>query len=162
MSKQILSIWVENRTGVMGKVAGLFSDMEINIDSIAVGDTESEGISRITITLNGDDDMANRIISELHKIVNIVKIKKLSEKDAVIRELAFIMVEASEDKRSNIVTLVEIFRAAIVDIGANTITIAICDEAVKIQALKDLLHSYGIREIVQSGVVAIDRDIKRA
>ena len=161
MQKHIISIWVENQTGVLSRIAGLFSEMGSNIDSLAVGVTEKTDVSRMTLVANGSDELVDSILSNLNKITSLIKIKKISEKESVLRELALIMVEAQEAKRSDIINIVEIFRAQIVDVGFGTMTVEVCGDAEKIQAIEDLLHPFGIREIVRTGTIAIDRGNRR-
>ncbi|MCX7923078.1 MAG: acetolactate synthase small subunit [Clostridia bacterium] len=161
MKKHILSVWVENHAGVLSQVSGLFGEMGFNIDSLAVGVTERFDITRMTIVADGTEEMMDAIISKLHQITNLVKVKKITEGEAVLRELALIMVDAPEARRSDIIHIVEIFRAQIVDVGYCTMTIEMSGETDKIQALEDLLHPFGIREIVRTGTIAIDRGIRR-
>lgn len=162
MKKHILSVWVENQAGVLSRVAALFSEMGSNIDSLAVGITELSDVARMTIVANGSDEIVDAIISELHKIANLKKVKKIMECEAVLRELALIMVEAPEAKRSDIINIVEIFRAQIVDVGLNTMTVEISGDKDKILAIEDLLRPFGIREAVRTGTIAIDRGNRRA
>lgn len=162
MKKHILSIWVENQAGVLSKVAALFGGMNFNIDSVAVGTTEKDEVARMTIVASGNDETLDSIISELQKITNLVKVKKINEKESVLRELALIMVDALENRRSDIINIVEIFRAQIVDVGLNTMTVEISGDNDKVQAIEDLLHPFGIREIVRTGTIAIDRGVRRA
>ena len=161
MSKNVLSVWVENQAGVLSRVAGLFSEMGFNIDSLAVGVTERSDVSRMTIVADGDDELVDCIISKLNKITNLIKIKKIAQSESVLRELALIMVDAPEAKRSAIINIVEIFRAQIVDVGYSTMTVEISGDSDKIQAIEDLLHPFGIREIVRTGTIAIDRGSRR-
>jgi acetolactate synthase-1/3 small subunit len=162
MKKHILSVWVENQAGVLSKVAALFGEMGFNIDSLAVGTTERSDVSRMTIVANGSDELAESIISSLNKITNLIKVKKITEKESVLRELALMMLDAPEAKRSDIINIVEIFRAQIVDVGYNTMTVEVSGDADKVQAIEDLLRPFGIREIVRTGTIAIDRGVRRA
>lgn len=161
MKKHILSVWVENQAGVLSKISVLFGDMGFNIDSLAVGVTENSKIARITIVVDGTDEMVAAIISKLNHITNLIKVKEITEKEAVLRELALILVDAPETRRSEIINIVDIFRAQIVDVGYCTMTIEISGDKDKLQALEDLLHPFGIREIVRTGTIAIDRAIRR-
>ena len=161
MKKNILSVWVENQTGVLSRVAALFGEMGFNIDSLAVGVTERVDVSRITIVTEGSTEMMEAIISKLNQITSLVKVKNITEGESVLRELALIMVEAPESRRADIINIVDIFRAQIVDVGYCTMTIEISGEKDKVQALEDLLHPFGIREIVRTGTIAIDRGIRR-
>jgi len=161
MKRHVLSVWVENQAGVLSKIAALFGQMKANIDSLAVGVTERSDVSRMTIVVSGSDEMVDSIFSELQKVINLIKIKKITEKESVLRELALIMVDAPEEKRSNIINIVEIFRASIVDVGLSTITVEISGDEDKIHAIEDLLRPFGIREIVRTGTIAIDRGKRR-
>lgn len=161
MKKNIISIWVENQAGVLSKITALFSETGFNIDSLAVGVTERQEISRVTIVTKGNDEMMEAIISKMNQITSLVKVKKITEGESVLRELALIMVEAPEQKRSDIINIVEIFRAQIVDVGYCTMTVEVSGDSDKIQALEDLLHPFGIREIVRTGTIAIDRGTRR-
>ncbi|PKM96254.1 MAG: acetolactate synthase small subunit [Firmicutes bacterium HGW-Firmicutes-1] len=157
MKKQIFSIWVENQAGVLSRVAAIFGETGLNIDSLAVGTTENSQVSRITIVTEGEEDSLDHVISKMNEITNLIKVKKITEGLSVLRELALIMVEAPEAKRQDILTLAEIFRAEIVDVGIRTMTIEISGGEDKIQAMEDLLRPFGIREIVRTGTIAIDR-----
>lgn len=157
MKKQIFSIWVENQAGVLSKVAAIFGESGLNIDSLAVGTTENSQVSRITIVTEGEDDSLDHVISKMNGLTNLIKVKNITEGTSVLRELALIMVEAPEAKRQDIITLAEIFRAEIVDVGMRTMTIEISGSNDKIQAIEDLLKPFGIREIVRTGTIAIDR-----
>ena len=161
MKKNIISVWVENQAGVLSRVTALFGETGFNIDSLAVGITERFDVSRITIVTEGNEEMMEAIISKLNQITSLIKVKKITEGESVLRELALIMVEAPEARRSDIINIVEIFRAQIVDVGYNTMTVEISGDQDKIHALEDLLHPFGIREIVRTGTIAIDRGIRR-
>ena len=162
MKKHIFSVWVENHAGVLSRVAALFGELGFNIDSLAVGVTENSIVARMTIVVDGNDEMVEAIKSKLQKITNLIKVKEIIENEAVLRELALIMVDALETRRSDIINIVEIFRAQIVDVGYNTMTIEVSGSSDKIQALEDLLHPFGIREIVRTGTIAIDRGMRRS
>lgn len=157
MNKQIYSIWVENQAGVLSKVAALFGNTGLNIDSLAVGTTENSSISRITIVTEGTDDSLEAVISKMNEITNLIKVKKITDDSSLLRELALIMVEAPEAKRQSIINIAEIFRAQIVDVGLRTMTLEISGGKDKLQAIEDILRPIGIREIVRTGVIAIDR-----
>lgn len=161
MKKHILSVWVENQKGVLSKVSLLFGEMGFNIDSLAVGVTENIDVARMTVVADGTDEMLEAITSKLIKISNLVKVKEITEKEAILRELALISVDAPEMKRAEIINIVDIFKAQIVDVGYCTMTIEFSGDKDKLQALEDLLHPFGIREIVRTGTIAIDRAIRR-
>lgn len=161
MKKHILSIWVENQVGILSRVIVLFGEAGINIDSLAVGVTESSIVTRITVVAEANDEMLASIISKMNQITNLIKVKEISEGEFVLRELALLMVDAPVEKRSDIINIVEIFRAQIVDVGYCTMTIEISGDKDKVQAMEDLLYPFGIREIVRTGMIAIDRGSRR-
>ncbi|WPX09258.1 acetolactate synthase small subunit [Anaerocellum danielii] len=158
--KYTLSVLVENHPGVLSRVAGLFSRRGFNIDSLAVGVTEDPTISRMTIVVNGDDYIVEQVTKQLNKLIDVIKIKKLNPKEAVERELALIKVNANSQTRSDIIQITEIFRANIVDVSKETLTIEISGDEDKIEALIELLKQYGIREVVRTGLIAIERGTK--
>ncbi|ADQ03945.1 acetolactate synthase, small subunit [Caldicellulosiruptor owensensis OL] len=158
--KYTLSVLVENHPGVLSRVAGLFSRRGFNIDSLAVGVTEDPTISRMTIVVNGDDYIVEQVTKQLNKLIDVIKIKKLNPKEAVERELALIKVNANSQTRSDIIQITEIFRANIVDVSKETLTIEISGDEDKIEALIELLKQYGIREVVRTGLIAIERGNK--
>jgi len=158
--KYTLSVLVENHPGVLSRVAGLFSRRGFNIDSLAVGVTEDPTISRMTIVVNGDDYIVEQVTKQLNKLIDVIKVKKLNPKEAVERELALIKVNANSQTRSDIIQITEIFRANIVDVSKETLTIEISGDEDKIEALIELLKQYGIREVVRTGLIAIERGNK--
>lgn len=160
MAKHTLSVLVENHAGVLSRVAGLFSRRGFNIESLAVGVTENPEISRMTIVVDGDDYTVEQVSKQLNKLIDVIKLKKLDEKDSVSRELALIKVAATASTRAEIVQLVEIFRAKIVDVSKNTLTIEISGDTKKVSALEELLRQFGIKEIVRTGTIAIERGNK--
>lgn len=160
MAKHTLSILVENHAGVLSRVAGLFSRRGFNIDSLAVGVTENPEISRMTIVVDGDDYTVEQVSKQLNKLIDVIKVKQLDSSDAVSRELALIKVEATASTRSEIIQIVEIFRAKIVDISKNTLTIEISGGIEKVSALEEMLRQFGIKEIVRTGSIAIERGNK--
>lgn len=160
MAKHILSVLVENHPGVLSRVAGLFSRRGFNIDSLAVGVTENPDISRMTIVVDGDDYTVEQVSKQLNKLIDVIKIKQLNKEDSVVRELALIKVAANANTRSEIIQIVEIFRANIVDVSKNTLTIEISGGSSKVSALEDMLRQFGIKEIVRTGTIAIERGNK--
>ncbi|MEN6314910.1 MAG: acetolactate synthase small subunit [Clostridiaceae bacterium] len=157
MANQIFSIWVENQMGVLSKVAAIFGEAGLNIDSVAVGNTEKTAVSRITIVTDGSEESVATLISKMNECTNLVKVKRITDDSSVQRELALIMVEAPEAKRQDIITIADIFRGQVVDVGLRTMTLEISGTPDKIQAMDDLLRPFGIREIVRTGIIAIDR-----
>lgn len=160
MGKHILSVLVENQAGVLSRVAGLFSRRGFNIDSLAVGVTEDPEVSRITIVVDGDEYTLDQVNKQLNKLIDVIKLKQLNNLDSVSRELALIKVNASELTRAEIIQIVGIFRAKIVDVSKSTLTIEISGGTDKVAALEDMLRQFGIREIVRTGTIAIERGNK--
>lgn len=160
MAKHTLSVLVENHAGVLSRVAGLFSRRGFNIDSLAVGITEDPAVSRMTIVVDGDEYVVEQVGKQLNKLVDVIKIKQLDDHDSVSRELALIKVAANAGTRSEIMQIVEVFRAKIVDISKNTLTIEISGGLDKVAALEDMLKQFGIKEIVRTGMIALERGNK--
>lgn len=160
MAKHTLSVLVENHAGVLSRVAGLFSRRGFNIDSLAVGVTENPEISRMTIVVDGDEYTVEQVSKQLNKLIDVIKIKQLEKSDSVSRELALIKVNATTATRSEIIQIVEIFRANIVDVSKNTLTIEASGGTDKVAALEDMLRQFGIKEIVRTGMIAIERGNK--
>lgn len=160
MSKHILSVLVENHPGVLSRVSGLFSRRGFNIDTLAVGITENPEVSRITIVVDGDDYTVEQVCKQLNKLIDVIKIKLLDKEMAISRELALIKVVATEKSRSEIIQIVEIFRAKIVDVARATLVIEISGASEKIEALIDLVRPFGLKEIVRTGTIAIERGSK--
>ncbi len=157
MSKHVLSVLVENRPGVLARVAGLFSRRGFNIDSLAVGETDEPTISRMTIVVDAVDKPLEQITKQLYKLVNVLKISDLDPRESVQRELVLMKVSASPSTRAEIIETANIFRANIVDVSKSTLTLEITGTEDKIEALKDLLKPYGIKEFVRTGLVALAR-----
>lgn len=160
MAKHILSVLVGNHAGVLSRVVGLFSRRGFNIESLAVGVTEDQDVSRITIVVDGDEYTLDQVSKQLNKLIDVIKLKKLDKHDSVSRELALIKVNATAATRSEIIQIVEIFRANIVDVSKSTLTIEISGGTDKVAALEDMLRQFGIREIVRTGTIAIERGNK--
>lgn len=152
-----LSILVENQAGVLSKISGLFSRRGYNIDSITVGTTNDSNVSRITIVANGDEYVVEQIEKQLNKLIPVIKVKRLSDGDFISRELILIKVHCPAAKRSEIILTAEIMQAKIVDVAQSCVTVEYCECTSRIETLIDLLKPYGIREIVRTGTVAIDR-----
>lgn len=157
--KHVLAILVENRPGVLSKVAGLFSRRGFNIDSLAVGETENSAISRITITLTGDEYVVEQLSKQLNKLIDVIKVSNIDE-DSVARELILIKVHATPITRNEIVEIVNIFRQKIVDITKSSVTVEATGDVKKVGALIEMLRDFGIKEVVRTGMIAIDRGSK--
>ncbi|MDW7672423.1 MAG: acetolactate synthase small subunit [Bacillota bacterium] len=156
MNKHILAILVENRPSVLSKVVGLFSRRGFNIHSLAVGVTEDPDISRITIVADGDEYILEQISKQLNKLIDVIKVSDISQ-DSIARELALIKVHATPSNRHEIVEIVNIFREKIVDITKNSVTIQVSGDSKKIAGLEDMLRDFGIKEMVRTGMIAVDR-----
>lgn len=152
-----LSILVENQAGVLSKISGLFSRRGFNIDSLAVGVTNDPNVSRITIIANGDEYVVEQLEKQLNKLIPVIKVKRLNEGDFISRELILIKVHCVAAKRAEIIQTAEIMQAKIVDVAPSCVTVEYCECANRVNTLIDLLKPYGIREIVRTGTIAIDR-----
>ena len=157
MSKHTLSVLVENKPGVLARVASLFSRRGFNIDSLAVGETEHPGISRMTIVVNVEDSPLEQVTKQLNKLVNVLKIVELDPASSVQRELLLVKVRADLSTRSHVLETVQLFRAKVVDVAPDTVTIEATGTPDKLAALLRVLEPFGIKEMVQSGLVAVGR-----
>jgi len=160
MPKRILSVLVENHAGVLSRVAGLFSRRGFNIESLAVGITEDPVVSRMTIMVDGDDYLVEQISKQLNKLIDIIKVRQLDEKESIIRELVLLKVTATAEARSEIIQIVDIFRGNIIDVSKNSLTIEITGDENKINAFVDMVRCFGIKEMVKTGSVSIERGNK--
>ena len=157
MSKHTLSVLVENKPGVLARIAALFSRRGFNIDSLAVGPTEHPDISRMTIVVNVEDLPLEQVTKQLNKLVNVIKIVELDPVAAVRRELVLVKVRADSETRSQITEIVQLFRAKTVDVSPDAVTIEATGGSEKLEAMLKMLEPYGIKELVQSGMVAVGR-----
>lgn len=155
--KTIMAVWVEDKTGVLWHVTQLFGEENCNIESLSVGSTEKPGVARMTIIVNGEDEAVKLVMSRLNRITSLIKVKKIDDDESVLMELGLIMVDAPDDKKTDIINIVNVFRARIVDVASTSLTVAISGGPAKLQALIDLLRPFGILEIVRTGTIAIDR-----
>ncbi|HBC93910.1 MAG TPA: acetolactate synthase small subunit [Pelotomaculum sp.] len=158
--RHTLAVTVENNPGVLTRVAGLFSRRGFNIDSLAVGRTENPRISRMTIIVEGDDQVVEQVAKQLHKLVDVIKISDITYSPYVDRELVLIKVNAEPASRAEIMQLVDIFRARIVDVGPKTLTVEVTGDEGKIDAFEQSLRPFGIKELVRTGKIAMLRGIK--
>ncbi len=157
----IIAALVENKPGVLHRIAGLFSRRGFNIESIAVGTTENEDISRMTIIVRGDDHVLEQVEKQLNKQLDVVKVSDLDSSTSVIRELCLVKVNAkSEQIKLLLMNYAEIFRAKVVDVNSTSLTLQITGDLQKIEALVDLLRPHGIREMARTGAVAMGRGPK--
>ena len=159
-STHTLSVLVENSPGVLARVAALFSRRAYNIDSLAVGPTEDELYSRMTIVVNVEEHGLAQVIQQLDKLINVISITELNPVSSVQRELLLVKVSTDANTRSQVLETVQLFRAKVVDVAQDAVTIEATGNAEKIQALLRVLEPYGIKELVQSGLVAMSRGLK--
>jgi acetolactate synthase I/III small subunit len=157
MAKHTLSVLVENKPGVLSRVAGLFSRRGFNIDSLAVGPTENEEISRMTIVVDAAAQPLEQVTKQLNKLINIIKIVELQRESDVERELALIKVSTLGGTRTEVLEIADVFRAKVVDVDADAITLEVTGAPGKLEAIIRLLTPYGIRELVRSGMIAVGR-----
>lgn len=157
MSRHTLSVLVENKPGVLARVAALFSRRGFNIESLAVGPTESPDVSRMTIVVGVEGRPLEQVTKQLNKLINVLKIIELEPDACVARELVLIKIKVDLESRSHVLETVSLFRAKVVDVATDTITIEATGSRDKLEALLRVLEPFGIRELVQSGVVALGR-----
>jgi acetolactate synthase I/III small subunit len=157
MTTHTLSVLTENKPGVLARVAGLFSRRGFNIESLAVGPTENADVSRMTIVVSVDELPLEQVTKQLNKLVNVIKIVELEVSTAVQRELLLVKVRADSTVRSQVLETVQLFRAKVVDVSPESLTIEATGTADKLDALLRMLDPYGVREMVQSGMVAVGR-----
>ena len=157
MSRHTLSVLVENKPGVLTRVAGLFARRSFNIHSLAVGPTERDSVSRITVVVDVEDLPLEQVTKQLNKLINVIKIVELEPEASVQREMLLVKVRADLQTRSHVLETVELFRAHVVDVVPEALTIEATGGPDKLDALLAALEPFGIREIVQSGTVAIGR-----
>lgn len=155
--KHTLSVTVDNKPGVLTRVTTMFRRRGFNIDSLTVGATENPTISRMTIVVQGDDQIIEQVTKQLYKLVNVIKIVDVTNERAVERELVLIKVKADASVRTEIMQIVEIFRARIVDIGKNNLIIEVTGDSSKIDAIIEALRPFGISELVRTGKIAMLR-----
>ena len=155
--KHLLSILVENRPGVLARIAGLFSRRGFNIDTLAVGPTEDPAISRITMTVDGAVHPIDQVTKQLHKLVNVIKIRDMEPEETIAREMALFKVSAPAESRQDIMQFADIFRARIVDVSRRAMTIEVTGTADKIEAFERMIRPHGLIEMVRTGEVAIAR-----
>lgn len=157
MSRHTLSVLVENVPGVLARVSGLFSRRSFNIESLAVGPTEHPEISRMTIVVAVNEQPLEQVTKQLNKLINVIKIVELEPESAVQRELLLVKVRADASVRSQVLETVQLFRAKVVDVSPEALTVEATGDRDKLDALLRMLEPYGVREMVQSGTIAIGR-----
>src|SRR5215472_8981413 len=153
-------VHVENKPGVLSRVASLFRRRAFNIDSLTVGRTENPEVSRMTITADADPDQARRIEANLYKLVNVLLVENITNEPVITRDLAMIKVKAEHEERSHVLELADVFRARVVDVSPESLTIEITGGEDKIDGLLEVLRPYGVIEMVRTGIVAMRRGKK--
>ncbi len=156
-SQHILSVTVENKAGVLSRVTGMISRRGFNIQSLTVAPTEDEGLSRMTIIVEADELGFEQIEKQLHKLVSVYRISDFSEEDAIERELVLFKVQATPDRRHEIIEIANVFRAKVVDVGKNTLTIEATGTVSKLDAMENIFRGYGIRQLTRTGKIAMGR-----
>ena len=156
--KHTLSVLVEDEAGVLTRIAGLFARRGFNIESLAVGPAEQLGVSRITMVVPGDDHVIEQLTKQLYKLVNVLKVNDLTEVPCVERELMLMKVNATSSTRSELVELAQIFRARVVDVAEDSLTLEVVGDPGKMVAIVRVLNKFGIREIARTGKVALTRE----
>lgn len=158
MMKHTISVLVEDEAGVLTRIAGLFARRGFNIESLAVGSAEQMGISRITMVVPGDEQVIEQLIKQLYKLISVLKVQDISQQPCVERELMLIKVNANASNRAEIIQITEIFRARIVDLSEEALTIEVVGDPGKIVAIIQMLNKFGIREIARTGKIALVRE----
>lgn len=156
--KHTLSVLVEDEAGVLTRIAGLFARRGFNIESLAVGPAEQNGIARITMVVPGDDSEIEQLTKQLYKLINVLKVQDITEVPCVERELMLMKVNATSSTRSEIIELAQIFRARVVDVGDDSLTLEVVGDPGKMVAIVQRLSRFGIREIARTGKVALIRE----
>ena len=158
--KHTVAVLVENKPGVLTRVAGLFSRRGFNIESLAVGVTENADTSRMTIVVSGDDNVLEQVMKQLNKLIDVIRVTDIPQEDSVNRELALIKVGVDSNTRAEVMQIVDIFRAKIVDVGVKSLIVEVTGDESKISAIEQLLRQFGIKEMVRTGKVAMNRGAK--
>jgi acetolactate synthase I/III small subunit len=156
--KHTLSVIVEDEAGVLSRIASLFARRGFNIESLAVGPAEQEGVSRITMVVPGDDRIIEQLTKQLYKLVNVLKVQDLTEIPCVERELMLLKVNATSSNRSEIIELSQIFRARIVDVSEDSLTLEVVGDPGKMVAIVQVLQKFGLREIARTGKISLNRE----
>lgn len=156
-TQHIVSVLVENRSGTLSRVSGLFSRRGYNIDSLTVGETEDVSISRMTIAVTGRNSVLEQIVKQLEKLVDVIAVRELDPSSCIKREIMLVKISADEAKRSTVIQVANIFRSRVIDVSPTTITIEASGDLKKLDGLILLLQPYGILELVRTGLVALER-----
>lgn len=160
MIKQTISVLVEDEAGVLTRIAGLFARRGFNIESLAVGPAEQVGVSRITMVVPGDEKVVEQLIKQLYKLISVLKVQDISQQPCVERELMLIKVNATASNRAEVIQLAQIFRARVVDLSEEALTLEVVGDPGKIVAIIQMLNKFGIREIARTGKIALVRESK--
>ena len=155
--KHTIAVIVENKSGVLTRIAGLFSRRSFNIDSLSVGGTDNPDYSRMTISVQGDRDVLEQVIKQLSKLINVIRVSELDPSESVERELALIKVSADKQTRSEIMQIVNIFRAKIIDVSHRSMIIEVTGDEEKIDAITQMLRQFGVKELVRTGKISLVR-----
>ncbi|EDX84032.1 acetolactate synthase, small subunit [Synechococcus sp. PCC 7335] len=156
--KHTLSVLVEDESGVLTRIAGLFARRGFNIESLAVGPAEEAGISRITMVVPGDDLVIEQLAKQLYKLINVLKVQDITETPSVERELMLIKVNANSENRAEVVGLAQIFRARVVDVSKESVTLEVVGDPGKLVAIEQMLKPFGVQEIARTGKIALIRE----
>jgi len=159
--RHTISVLVENKFGVLARISTLFAARGFNIDSLSVGETENPDVSRMTIVVQGDDRILEQVEKQLNKLVDVIKVFDFLKTQHVERDLALIKVKADKHNRSEILQIVDIFRARIIDFSSETVVIEITGDEEKIDALMSMLKPFGIKEMCRTGIIAMARGSKQ-
>ena len=155
--KHVLSLLVENKPGVLARIAGLFARRGFNIDSLAVGPTDDESMSRITLTVDGAAHPIDQVTKQLHKLVHVIKIRDLEPEECVARELALFKVSADAEARAQVMQFTDIFRGKVIDVSKRSVTIEVTGTDDKIEAFERMVRPFGLVEMMRTGEIAISR-----
>ena len=155
--KHTIALIVENKPGVLVRIAGLFSRRSFNIDSLTVGATDKPDYSRMTITVEGDEEVLEQVTKQLNKLINVIRVSELAPEESVERELAIIKVAAKKEDRSEIMQIVSVFRAKIIDVSPRSIIVEVTGSEDKVEAMVRLLRQFGIKEMARTGKVSMVR-----
>lgn len=156
--KHTISVLVEDEAGVLSRIAGLFARRGFNIESLAVGPAEQMGISRITMVVHGDDSIIEQLTKQLYKLINVLKVQDITETPCVERELMLLKVNANSATRSEILEITQMFRARVVDVAEDSLTLEIVGDPGKSVAIVQVLQKFGLREIARTGKIALTRE----
>jgi acetolactate synthase-1/3 small subunit len=155
--KHTIAVIVENKSGALTRIAGLFSRRSFNIESLSVGATDNPDYSRMTLSVQGDEEVLEQVIKQLSKLINVIRVSELEPHESIERELAIIKVSADKENRSEIMQLVSVFRAKIIDVSARSMIIEVTGDEQKVDALVLLLRQFGIKELARTGKVSMIR-----